>query len=213
MVPIEREDKGWQRRNGPTDPAASRRSILPRVQALPLAPPMEAPGLTNPLLPNSANGSPNNLTERGLEIHEQLIAAGGTPADVLYYVAGVFNSSLAAALLEEIGPGTPLAIRIPTTKNEAAIALRVARYGRAACALCRALYLWPTQGQVKMKEVTEVLSDSEIEALGFRPVTKQVEGYKPSCEYELPSNWRTAAEALIANIEEAIDEAVEELYQ
>lgn len=46
MARIDRENKRWDRRNGPTDPATFMRDILPRIQTLPLKALMSATGLT-----------------------------------------------------------------------------------------------------------------------------------------------------------------------
>jgi hypothetical protein len=46
MAHIERENKRWNRRNGPADVAIFKRDILPRIQALPLKSLMSATGLT-----------------------------------------------------------------------------------------------------------------------------------------------------------------------
>jgi hypothetical protein len=70
-------------------------------------------GLVNPLVQASFSG-PNNLGEDAQRFYAALVAAGHSSDDLLFYVAGIYNSQTAEDYLEGGGANV---LRVPLTPH------------------------------------------------------------------------------------------------
>jgi hypothetical protein len=78
------------------------------------------------------DGLPNNLTDTGSELFERFIGAGAQPTAILFYLAGIWKSDLAAELLEKVGSAVRPGIRMPSNAREVEIALEIAEAAKIA---------------------------------------------------------------------------------
>jgi hypothetical protein len=165
-------------------------------------------GLVNPLVQASFSG-PNNLGEDAQRFYAALVAAGHSSDDLLFYIAGIYNSQTAEDYLEGGGANVlrvPLAL--PLVEN--GIADRVIRFSRQVRNLH---WLGAEAGDGLDAELAESLANRhELQELALeeRPGSGGRFRQRPS--------WR-ATEATTARIDEAIlclrpqlDEAVSDLF-
>lgn len=171
-------------------------------------------GLDNPGQPGRADGSPNNLAQEGSALLSALLDAGGQDEALLFYVAAVWNSALAAELLASVGSSARPGVRVPGTPAEVRMALEVAGLARTARDLTRLAQLLgesETLTRLPASSMDPWLSGSLASELGFVR-TAGGRRFKAEGVYEVPNGAQAIVAERMASTEARIEELVEALH-
>lgn len=172
-------------------------------------------GLHNPGQPGRADGSPNNLAQEGSAVLDALLDAGGEADALLYYVAGVWNSALAAELLASVGNAARPSVRVPRSRAEAETALEVAELAKTARDLTRLEQMLDdedTPSQLPSSWVDPWLAGSLASGLGFARAADRGGRFKTEEIYEVPADAEALVLDQVSSAEARIEELVEGLY-
>ena len=157
----------------------------------------------------------SNLTEHGLAMVTALEAAGGNADDLLFYIAAVYNSELAAAF-HAIQSGEGLGIKRVTSEN-ATECLGIARLGRRLRDLHR-LVANETQfvapGQHPRPSLEAIAPADLLHELGVVSIEASPNAlYRSVPQYQLRDDFWDGVRVSIVDDQKEIDEMVETLYE
>lgn len=170
-------------------------------------------GLTDPTGTVRPDGGPNNLNEPGEVLLGALAQAGAEPEALLHYVAGVWNSSLAAELLSGASTTLRPTVKIPEGPNEIDLTATIAANARTARDLVRlAQYLGDDARRVPAGEAESRASKVLLAELGLERSVERRRGFRDTDVYAAPSGVADRARRRLAATEAEIDELVEALY-
>lgn len=170
-------------------------------------------GIHNPLEPPRADELPNNLTDAGLRLTAQLCGDGAPVDSILYYVAAICNSSIAADLLTEIGSGVPLHIRVPRQHTAIQQAVRVADVARRACALSELAYHLPAgDGIVPAAVLGGHITPALLNELGLAREEIARRGFKSQVVIRVSADTTDRVAALVDQAEDEIDTLIMQIY-
>lgn len=162
-------------------------------------------------VPPHLPGVENNLTVIGQKIRNALVGAGCLPTDLLHYVAGIYNSSLAEMYLEAEVSGD-LLLRVPTTKPEIQLAVSICEGARKLRDLHHLLYDGPKEGQVERPILEGFVPSESLDGLGLSWRREAATGFMATKVTELPADWGARLRRTIAEEQATLDGNVESLY-
>ena len=155
---------------------------------------------------------PNNLTDSGIELYLGLRQAGAAPDALLHYIAGVWNSDLAAELLDA-GTSTRPRIKVPVNDVEWSFVSEIAANSRRARDFARLIHHLPDGKAEIPVELLEPWADAELLAdLGILRVTEERHRFRPREFYRPPFNSSALARERLTTLELQINNLVESLY-
>lgn len=159
-----------------------------------------------------ADGVENNLAGQGEAARAAFISAGGSAEDLLHYIAGIYNSSLAMQFLEERS-GHELGIRLPVEDNVDQC-LELAREARVLRDLHRLLYMKRPGTRVPAKAMASICAAEILAQLGIVQIKEKAKGGKMKSRvfFELPEKLEEILQEAIAGGQQRVDAIVEELY-
>lgn len=157
----------------------------------------------------------SNLTEHGLAMVRALEGVGGTAEDLLFYIAAIYNSELAAEF-HAIQSGEGLGIKRITSMN-AAECLAIARLGRRLRNLHRLLasdLQFAAPGQHARPALDSIAPTELLHELGAEDIVATPNSlYRAAPQYLLPATFWERVRTAIEGGQGEIDELVETLYE
>jgi hypothetical protein len=167
-------------------------------------------GLNDPGRALSLRSNENNLDREGEAALVELASEGCTPDDLLHFIAGIYNSSLALDFLDEES-GHDLQIRLPSQKSRS-LAATIAKSSRRLRDLHRILYDSPLQGELPEETGLSLAPVELLSELGITRRTRKAKRFKSGDYFELPADLgKTVTEAI--ELEQAtLDEQVDLFY-
>ena len=168
-------------------------------------------GLVDPTASlSTTSGAENNLAPAGERVRSALRGAGGTAEDILFYVAGIYNSALAEEFLNEES-GRELHIRI-VEGALGVVAREIAQIGRHLRDLHHLLYDGPESGAVAAETLEALCSADVLSELGLVASRRAEKRFRAGRSYDLPSDFAERVKGLIKEFQSQLDELVEDLY-
>lgn len=168
-------------------------------------------GLENPLEPPSSTGLPNNLGEAGVRLALSITDEGGQVEDLLFYVAALYNSDLAASFLEEVGSASPLQIVVPSARQATKRVLDAARYGRELRNLFW-LHSLIDENVQSADRLEKVMPEMALQALGLEKHASRSKRFKASSSYHVGESFYSKFVARITELDELVNAVAGELY-
>jgi hypothetical protein len=168
-------------------------------------------GIENPLIPQRLDGLPNNLGDKALALHRTLTARGRSQDDILFYVAGLYNSRLAEDYLAQGGddrlcvPADPELLRMEVVEQVADAARRLRNLRWLAVRLT-------DSREIEMRTVEDLLDADTIDTIGLRRVTSGGGRFRPRQIYQASENTMELLDAKNSKLETSLDEAVSDLF-
>lgn len=157
----------------------------------------------------------SNLTEHGLAMVRALEGAGGTAEDLLFYIAAIYNSQVAATFFASQTGEAPGIKRI--TSENAADCLAIARLGRRLRNLHRLLaneVQFAAPGQHPRPALEAIVPADLLHELGAEDVEVVPNAlYRAVPLYLLPAGFWDRVRSAIEDGEGEINEMVEALYE
>jgi hypothetical protein len=170
-------------------------------------------GIHDPTKPENMESTPNNLTEDGVQLLAAITEAGEKRDALLHYVAGIWNSELAADLLEETGSNNRPGIRIPQNTSERELVVKIAQYSRMARDFARLRFHLSAGHREILTTTTEHWIDKALlEDVGFQLSVEESSRFRERRAYVAPYNANDLILARIAAIETQINSLVDLLY-
>jgi hypothetical protein len=167
-------------------------------------------GLHKPSTASRMDERPNNLTESGLALLD-IIEAANLPQEALhFYIAGLYNSEVAAEFMDQAGSGSPFKIRIPGAKDLETV--------RELCVLSRRMrdlfwlqHISEDRGTVDAFELAH-FSEKLLTSVGFERQQVGSRKFKAHEVYAVPTNIAGLIEQFAQPIQSEIDELAAALY-
>lgn len=167
-------------------------------------------GLIDPGRALSLRGNENNLDREGRAALVELSSEGCSPDDLLHFIAGIYNSSLALEFLDE-DSGHDLQIRIPS-RDSRSLAAIIAKSARRLRDLHRILYDSPLEGDLAEEASLSLAPVELLSEFGITRRTRKAKRFKSGDYFEFPADLRTAVTEAIELEQATLDEQVELFY-
>jgi hypothetical protein len=160
-----------------------------------------------------ADHVPNNLADPGIELYLRFRAVDAPSDTILYYIAGIWNSELAADLLDA-GTSSRPRIKLPEGDAESRLALDIAGNARRARDLSRLIHHLPeSKPEVQADLFRPWAPESMLTELGIELAIEERPRFRPREFYKLPAGAIRDAQVRLSALEAEINELVELLYE
>ncbi len=158
------------------------------------------------------DGVPNNLADSGAEIAGVFSNEGLPEEALLFYVAAIYNSDLAAEYIEQQGDSKQFGIKIPKGSKQIKLATEIASIGK----MLRNLH-WAFELTSELSIFDAALLDSLFpaamaEQLGFVKAPSSGGKFKQSSAYSISANTRDLIVNAIDASQERLEARIGDLY-
>jgi hypothetical protein len=160
--------------------------------------------------PQRLDGIPNNLTENGLNLLNRLTEMKLPYSSLIYYVASIYNSSLAIEFLEQVGGGTPFAIRVPAA-NQREIVSGLSVAGHCMRNLFWLLNIADRPGHLD-EQVLSPFAAEFLQTLGIKRGIIKGRRFKDRTQYIVPEDLESRIREHAEDLQEKIDSLCSDLY-
>ncbi len=169
-------------------------------------------GISYPGRTQRMDGLPNNLTEDGLEILAGLVEQGLAGEDLDFYVASVYNSSLAAEFLEQAGSGTTFSIKKPLNEQMFRLAASLARAGRRARDLTWLSTTLDAQESLSAPILESLFDRTLLLEVGLARATSTTTRFRAEHAYTVGSEVGKNIDERLAKLQSEIDDWTMDIY-
>jgi hypothetical protein len=158
------------------------------------------------------DGVPNNLTDKGNQIVDGLVSQGLAPDALLFYIAGIYNSDLAAEYLLQQGDAKLFGIKIPVNKKQASLAAEISSLGRRIRDLHWVAELLEDAGSLDPEFIDKLFPPAVIKKIGFEQSAPSGGRFKKAGLYHLTEGGRSRISEITADMQAVLEARVGDLY-
>jgi hypothetical protein len=169
-------------------------------------------GISYPGRTQRMDGLPNNLTEEGIEIVAGLTRRGLAAEDINFYIASIYNSSLAGEFLEQAGSGTTFAIKIPASEQMFGLAASLAKAGRRARDLTWLATILDSQESIPAQTLKSRFDQILLTEVGLTKATTSSKKFRAEDAYTIGPDVAKGINQTLADLQAEIDELTVDLY-